>query len=198
MTRLGALPTEYLLGDLTLSLLIGSAVLLVAVAAVRVSVRSGLPSLLVFLAIGLSLGESGLGITFDSEELTQVLGYAALVLILAEGGLTTRFSSIRASVAPAAVLSTVGVVVSVAVVAVAVRFVLQLDWTVALLIGAILSSTDAAAVFSVLRKVPLPHRVTGVLEAESGINDAPVVLMVSALASAAAPGRPDQIGRAHV
>ena len=110
MTRLGALPTEYLLGDLTLSLLIGSAVLLVAVAAVRLSVRSGLPSLLVFLAIGLALGESGLGITFDSEELTQVLGYAALVLILAEGGLTTKYSSIRSAVAPAAALSTVGVV----------------------------------------------------------------------------------------
>jgi potassium/hydrogen antiporter len=187
VTRLGALPTEYLLSDLTLSLLIGSAVLLVAVAAVRLSVRSGLPSLLVFLAIGLGLGESGLGITFDSEELTQVLGYAALVLILAEGGLTTRFSSIRSSVAPAAVLSTVGVVVSVAVVAVAARFVLELDWTVALLIGAILSSTDAAAVFSVLRTVPLPRRLSGMLEAESGFNDAPVVILVVALASETLP-----------
>ncbi|MEP6629535.1 MAG: potassium/proton antiporter [Lapillicoccus sp.] len=187
MTRLGVLPTEYLLGDLTLSLLIGSAVLLVAVAAVRLSVRSGLPSLLVFLAIGLALGESGLGITFDSEELTQVLGYAALVLILAEGGLTTKYSSIRSAVAPAAVLSTVGVVVSVAVVAVAARFVLQLDWTVALLIGAILSSTDAAAVFSVLRTVPLPRRLAGMLEAESGFNDAPVVILVVALASATVP-----------
>ncbi len=187
MTGLGVLPTEYLLGDLTLSLLIGSGVLLVAVAAVRLSVRSGLPSLLVFLGIGLALGESGLGITFDSEELTQVLGYAALVLILAEGGLTTKYSSIRTAIAPAAVLSTIGVVVSVAVVAVAARFVLQLDWTVALLIGAILSSTDAAAVFSVLRTVPLPPRLAGMLEAESGFNDAPVVILVVALASETLP-----------
>ena len=97
MTRLAPVPSEFLLDDLTWSLLIGSAVLLVAVAAVRISVRSGLPSLLIFLAIGLLLGESGLGITFDSEELTQVLGYSALVLILAEGGLTTRWGDAPAS-----------------------------------------------------------------------------------------------------
>ena len=187
MTRLAPVPTDFVLDDLTWSLLIGSAVLLVAVAAVRISVRSGLPSLLIFLGIGLLLGENGLGIGFDSEELTQVLGYCALVLILAEGGLTTRWSSIRKSVAPAAVLSTVGVFVSVGVVAVAARYVLNLDWTVALLIGAILSSTDAAAVFSVLRTVPLPRRLSGMLEAESGFNDAPVVILVVALAAQSVP-----------
>ena len=187
MTRLAPVPTDFVLDDLTWSLLIGSAVLLVAVAAVRISVRSGLPSLLIFLGIGLLLGENGLGIGFDSEELTQVLGYCALVLILAEGGLTTRWSSIRQSVAPAAVLSTVGVFVSVGVVAVAARYVLNLDWTVALLIGAILSSTDAAAVFSVLRTVPLPRRLSGMLEAESGFNDAPVVILVVALAAESVP-----------
>jgi cell volume regulation protein A len=187
VTRLAPVPTDFVLDDLTWSLLIGSAVLLVAVAAVRISVRSGLPSLLIFLGIGLLLGENGLGIGFDSEELTQVLGYCALVLILAEGGLTTRWSSIRKSVAPAAVLSTVGVFVSVGVVAVAARYVLNLDWTVALLIGAILSSTDAAAVFSVLRTVPLPRRLSGMLEAESGFNDAPVVILVVALAAESVP-----------
>ena len=187
MTRLAPVPTDFVLDDLTWSLLIGSAVLLVAVAAVRISVRSGLPSLLIFLGIGLLLGENGLGISFDSEELTQVLGYCALVLILAEGGLTTRWSGIRKSVAPAAVLSTVGVFVSVGVVAVAARYVLNLDWTVALLIGAILSSTDAAAVFSVLRTVPLPRRLSGMLEAESGFNDAPVVILVVALAAESVP-----------
>jgi len=187
VTRLAPVPTDFVLDDLTWSLLIGSAVLLVAVAAVRISVRSGLPSLLIFLGIGLLLGENGLGISFDSEELTQVLGYCALVLILAEGGLTTRWSGIRNSVAPAAVLSTVGVFVSVGVVAVAARYVLNLDWTVALLIGAILSSTDAAAVFSVLRTVPLPRRLSGMLEAESGFNDAPVVILVVALAAQSVP-----------
>ena len=82
-------------------------------------------------------------------------------------------------------LSTVGVVVSVVVVAVAAHFFLHCRWTIALLIGAILTSTDAAAVFSVLRRVPLPRRITGMLEAESGFNDAPVVILVTALAAAA-------------
>lgn len=188
MTRLGTVPAEFQVTDLTTSLLVGSIVLLVAISAVRLSVRSGLPSLLLFLGIGLLLGEAGLGVTFDNAALTQVLGYSALVLILAEGGLTTTWTSIRASVAPAAVLSTVGVFVSVLAVAVAARFVLRIDWPVALLVGAILSSTDAAAVFSVLRTVPLPRRLAGMLEAESGFNDAPVVILVVALASEAIPG----------
>jgi cell volume regulation protein A len=186
------LPTEFMLDDLTTSLLLGSVVLLLAVVAARLSVRSGLPSLLLFLGIGLALGESGFGIRFDSESLTQVLGYAALVLILAEGGLTTRWSSIRESVAPAVVISTIGVVVSVAVVGVAARFVLQVEWPVALLVGAIVSSTDAAAVFSVLRTVPLPRRLAGLLEAESGFDDAPVVILVVAFAEQAARGPQSQ------
>ncbi|TQJ52198.1 potassium/proton antiporter [Phycicoccus sp. SLBN-51] len=172
------------LHDLTLALLVGSLVLLVSVAAVRLTVKSGLPSLLLYLAIGLAIGESGFGINFDNTELTQVLGYAALVLILAEGGLSTKWDGIKDSVAPAAALATVGVVVSVAVVGVACRYLLDLPWVTALMVGAILSSTDAAAVFSVLRRVPLPRRITGLLEAESGFNDAPVVIAVTALATA--------------
>lgn len=190
---LGAVPKSgaYDLDDLTRTLLIGSAVLLVAVAAVRLANKSGLPTLLLYLAMGVVLGEAGFGLQFSDPLMTEVLGYSALVLILAEGGLTTQWSAIRRSVVPAMLLSTVGVLISVAVVGVAVHYLLHFDWTTAFLLGAIVSSTDAAAVFSVLRKVPLPHRVTGVLEAESGFNDAPVVLLVSALASAAAPGRPD-------
>ena len=179
----------FTLSELTPALLVGSLVLLVCVAAVRLSVKSGLPSLLIYLGIGLALGEDGFGIRFDSNELTQVLGYAALILILSEGGLSTRWEGIRRSVGPAAVLSTLGVLVSVLVVALAVRFVLRFDWNTALLVGAILSSTDAAAVFSVLRRVPLPRRITGMLEAESGFNDAPVVILVIALAARSAnPG----------
>ncbi|MEO7752322.1 MAG: potassium/proton antiporter [Terracoccus sp.] len=176
------------LDDLTRVLLIGSIVLLVAVAAVRLSVRSGLPSLLIYLGIGLALGNGGLGIEFDDASTTRVLGYAALVLILAEGGLTTSWSNIRRSVAPAAVLSTVGVAVSVLVVAVAAHIFLPLSWTIALLIGAIVTSTDAAAVFAVLRDVPLPRRLSGMLEAEAGFNDAPVVLLVVAFSAQGLPG----------
>ncbi len=177
--------------DLAKALLLGAIVLLVSIAAVRFATRSGLPTLLIYLGIGLVLGESGLGITFSDETLTQVLGYAALVLILAEGGITTKWSTLRPSVLPAAMLSTVGVLVSVAVVGVGAYLLLpHLSWQVSFLLGAVVTSTDAAAVFSVLRKVPLPHRLTSVLEAESGFNDAPVVLLVVALSQAGAPSGP--------
>ncbi len=183
-----AAPGSFSLDDLTAALFVGSLVLVVAVAAVRLSVRSGLPSLLIYLAIGLGLGEAGLGIDFDSAQLTLVLGYAALVLILVEGGITTRWSGIKGSVGPAAVLATVGVAVSVVTVAALAHLFLDLSWEVSLLVGAVVSSTDAAAVFSVLRRVPLPRRVSGMLEAEAGFNDAPVVLLVTALAASLAPG----------
>lgn len=177
--------------DLALVLLLASAVLVISVGAVRLATTSGLPSLLLYLGIGLALGPNGLGVVpFESVQLAQVLGYAALALILVEGGLTTRWSSIRPSVGPALALSTVGVVVSVAVVAVGLRATLHTDWGTSLLLGAILASTDAAAVFSVLRRVPLPRRLSGMLEAESGFNDAPVVLLVTALSLQLA--RPDE------
>ncbi|MDT0320023.1 potassium/proton antiporter [Streptomyces sp. DSM 44918] len=155
-------------------------VLLVAVAAVRLTSRSGLPSLLLYLAIGVMLGRDGLGVEFHDVELTQVLGYAALVVILAEGGLATRWQEIRPALPTAAVLATLGVGVSVGVTALAAHYLVGLDWQAALIMGAVVSSTDAAAVFSVLRRVPLPRRLTGTLEAESGFNDAPVVILVVA------------------
>jgi len=185
----GATAAGFSLDDLTVALLVGSLVLVVAVAAVRLSLGTGLPSLLIYLGIGLVLGEAGLGITYDNQQQTQVLGYAALVLILIEGGITTRWSGIRRSVAPAALLATVGVGVSVLVVGVAAHLLLSWDWQIAFLVAAVLASTDAAAVFSVLRRVPLPRQITGVLEAESGFNDAPVVLLVTALAAGMTPGQ---------
>ncbi|WP_240322593.1 potassium/proton antiporter [Austwickia chelonae] len=172
--------------DLGMWLAIASAVLVVAVAAVRLSTRTGLPSLLIYLLLGVALGPEGLGLEFESMSLTRVLGYLALALILAEGGLTTDWSEIRSSVAPAALLSTAGVGVSIVIVAVAAHLLIGIDWQISLLLGAVLASTDAAAVFSVLRSVPLPRRLTGILEAESGFNDAPVVLVVVALSAQAA------------
>ncbi|CAM5234530.1 MULTISPECIES: potassium/proton antiporter [Streptomyces] len=166
-------------------LLICSIVLLVAVAAVRVSSRSGLPSLLVYLGIGVLMGQDGIGhIQFNSAAMTQVMGYAALVVILAEGGLGTKWKEIRPVLPAASVLATVGVAVSVGVTAAGAHYLVGLEWRQALIIGAVVSSTDAAAVFSVLRKIPLPARVTGTLEAESGFNDAPVVILVVAFSTA--------------
>src|SRR3954453_22627638 len=94
-------------------LLVCSLVLLVAVAAVRISSRSGLPSLLVYLGIGIAMGQDGFGIHFNNAELTQVMGYAALVVILAEGGLGTKWKQIRPALPAASALALVGVAVSV-------------------------------------------------------------------------------------
>jgi potassium/hydrogen antiporter len=168
-------------GDPSLILLLGALVVIAAIVAARIAHRIGLPSLLVFLGLGLALGEAGLGVKFDNAALAEALGLSALVLILAEGGLTTRWARIRPALPAAAALATVGVVVSIVVVAVLCHWLLSLGWRNAFLLGAVLSPTDAAAVFSVLRKLPLPPRLAATLEAESGLNDAPAVLAVSLL-----------------
>jgi potassium/hydrogen antiporter len=169
--------------ELTMVLGIGAAVLLVAVIAVRLTERWGLPSLLLYLAIGVAIGESGLGIRFDNAELTQALGLAALVLILVEGGLTTRWSEVRPSLGLGIALSTVGVAVSIGITGVALHYLLGFDWRLALLWGAVLAPTDAAAVFSVLRRIGVRRRLVGALELESGFNDAPCYIAVVLLAS---------------
>ncbi len=169
-------------------LLVAALVTLVAILAVRLSASVGLPSLLFFLALGVLLGESGLGIQFEDAELAHALGFAALALILAEGGLTTNWPQMRPSIRLGTSLATVGVAVSVAVVATGAYFILGLPWELAVLLGAVCSPTDAAAVFSVLRVVPLPQRLTGALEAESGLNDAPTVVLVTLISTGAAAG----------
>ncbi|MDO9497470.1 MAG: cation:proton antiporter, partial [Nocardioides sp.] len=167
-------------------LLLGSAVTLMAVLAVRVSTRAGLPSLLIYLLMGVLLGEAGVGITFEDAELAHALGFGALVLILAEGGLTTNWREIRPAMRLGVSLATLGFSVSVAVVATASHYLFGLSWETAVLLGAVTSATDAAAVFSVLRVVPLPRKLTGSLEAESGLNDAPTVVLVTLISSGAA------------
>ena len=164
-------------------LLVGSGVLLLAILAVRLSVAVGLPSLLVYLFMGVLLGEAGLGMTFNDAAAAHALGFAALMLILAEGGLTTSWAEMRPVMPLGLSLATVGVAASVAVMAVAGHYVFGLSWQLAVLLGAVTSPTDAAAVFSVLRRVPLPRRLTASLEAESGLNDAPTVVLVSLISA---------------
>ncbi|SDO75965.1 cell volume regulation protein A [Klenkia soli] len=165
----------------TIALAVGALVVLTAALALRLSDKLGLPALLIYLALGVALGESGAGVQFEDVELTQTLGVAALVVILAEGGLTTRWSDVRRAVGPGLTLATVGVVVSIVVTAAVAVWLLDFSWTFALLLGAVVSSTDAAAVFATLRRLPLPRRMAAALEMESGLNDAPVILLVLVL-----------------
>jgi cell volume regulation protein A len=174
----------------TVALAVGALVVLVAAVALRLADRVGLPSLLIYLALGLALGESGLGVQFEDFSLTQTLGVAALVVILAEGGLTTRWNDVRRAIGPGLSLATIGVAVSVVVMAAVTVWLLDFGWGFAVLLGAVISSTDAAAVFASLRRLPLPRRMAAALEAESGLNDAPVILLVAVLAERLTGGTP--------
>lgn len=169
--------------DLNVVLLIGAVVVIAAIVAARLAHSAGLPGLLVFLGLGLVLGESGIGIRFDDAALAEALGLCALVLILAEGGLTTDLRLARAGAPAALALATVGVAVTSVIVTVAAHWCLGMAWRQSLLLGAVLAPTDAAAVFSVLRKLPLPPAVAGILEGESGLNDPPSVLAVTLLSA---------------
>jgi cell volume regulation protein A len=166
--------------------LVGAVVTLAAILAVRVSAGMGLPSLLIYLLIGVVLGEGGpFAIPFEDAQLAHALGFGALAIFLAEGGLTTDWRQVRPSIRLGLSLATLGVAVSVAIVAVGAHYLLGLPWELAILLGAICSPTDAAAVFSVLRALPLPKRLTGALEAESGLNDAPTVVLVGVISTGA-------------
>jgi len=179
------MPVTFDVHELDSFVLVGALVTLAAILAVRMSAKAGLPSLLIYLLMGVVLGESVLGIDFEDYQLAHALGFGALVVILAEGGVTTDWPEVRRSMRLGMALATLGVVVSLGVMAVAGHFLLGLPWELAVLLGAVCSPTDSAAVFSVLRTVPLPRRLTGVLEAESGLNDAPTVVIVTLISSGA-------------
>ncbi|MDV3221843.1 potassium/proton antiporter [Intrasporangium sp.] len=169
--------------DLNTLLVAAAAIVLLGVSAVRLSTRAGLPSLLLYLAIGVAIGESGLGIRFDDVQLTQVLSTVALAVILAEGGLTTNLSVVRPVLSVSLVLATIGVGISVAVTSWIAWLILDVDLRTALLLGAVVSSTDAAAVFAVMRALPMRARTRATLEAESGFNDPPVIILVTLVVS---------------
>jgi cell volume regulation protein A len=149
----------------------------------RASMRLRIPVTLVFLLIGMAAGSEGIGrIAFENYRLAFRLGSAALILILFDGGLNTPITVVRHVLRPAAALATVGVVGTAALVS-ALAHWLGLPWSSALLLGAVVSSTDAAAVFSVLRSsgIHLKRRVGGTLELESGANDPMAVILTTML-----------------
>jgi potassium/hydrogen antiporter len=166
--------------SLELILLTGSILILVSAAMTRFSDNFGVPVLLLFLAIGMLAGSEGPGgIYFDDAGLAQTIGIIALVVILFAGGLETRWSDVRPVFWKATSLSTLGVLVTAVAVGVFAMYVLNLSLLCGLLLGAIVSSTDAAAVFSVLRSrnVHLGGRLKPLLELESGSNDPMAVFL---------------------
>lgn len=170
--------------DLPAVLVAASAVVILAIVGVRFAGKLGLPGLLLYLVIGLVIGWVFPGINFNDAGLAVVLASTALVFILAHGGLTTRTSSLRPVLAPALMLATVGVTISILVVAMPLIW-FGVDPVIAILFGAVLAPTDAAAVFSVLRRVPVSPKLRAALEGEAGFNDAPVVVLVTLVAGGA-------------
>lgn len=155
----------------TLILVVG-AILLAAVAAAAVAGRAGVPVLVAFLGLGMLLGSDGPGgIEFDDAHLARTVGIVGLAIILFEGGITTPWRAIRPVLVPATMLSTVGVVVTTGITAAIAKLVFPLSWSTSFLLGAVVASTDAAAVFSTLRVTNVRRRLARVLEAESGAND---------------------------
>jgi len=160
--------------------LVASGLLLLGVVASRLSSRLGIPGLLVFLAVGMLAGSDGPGgIDFDNADLAQTLGVVALAFILFAGGISTVWDEVRPVLSQGAALATFGVVITALVSGVAASWAFDLPIETGLLIGAIISSTDAAAVFSVLRSrsVSLRGRLRPLLELESGSNDPMAVFL---------------------
>ncbi|MDR2260934.1 MAG: potassium/proton antiporter [Azoarcus sp.] len=164
--------------------LVGGLLLFVSVLASTLSARLGLPLLLLFLIVGMLAGGDGPGgIRFDDYHAASLISSLALAVILLDGGLRTRLSSLRVALWPAAVLATWGVIGTTVVLGVFVIKFFGVDWRMGMLLAAIVGSTDAAAVFSLLRNsgVRLNERVKSTLEIESGANDPMAILLVTAL-----------------
>lgn len=164
--------------------LLGDALLFLSVVSTTLSARLGMPLLLVFLAVGMLAGEEGVGgIAFNNVVMANFISQLALAVILLDGGLRTQLSSFRIALKPASVLASWGVFATVLPLGLFATFYLGLDWKFGVLMAAIVGSTDAGAVFSLLRNsgVRLNERVQATLEIESGANDPMAVFLVTAL-----------------
>ena len=165
-------------------ILLGGLLLLLSVFAGAVSARLGAPLLLAFLGLGMLAGEDGPGhIRFDDFRTSYLIGSAALAVILFDGGLATKWGDVRNLIWPSALLATIGVVVTAGIVGATAHYGFAIPWLDALLLGAVVAPTDAAAVVSVLhmQKLNLRPRIAAVLEVESGLNDPMAVFTTLAL-----------------
>ena len=162
------------LDSVSIAILLGSVLVMAGILSSLLALRFGAPLLLVFLFVGMAAGENGPGgIRFDDVRATYLVGSLALALILFDGGLRTRFQSIRTVLAPSIVLATVGVLLTALITAPVAKYGLDIGWAEALLVGAVVASTDAAAVFLLVHTqgLRLRPRVGATLEVESGTND---------------------------
>src|SRR5215470_8688051 len=162
------------LDTVSLTIMFAALLVLAGILSSLVALRCGSPLLLVFLLVGMLAGESGPGgIRFDDVRATYLVGAMALALILFDGGLRTRLQTIRHVLAPAGLLATVGVMLTAALTAPVAHYVLGVGWIEAMLAGAVVASTDAAAVFLLIhgRGLRLRPRVGAALEVESATND---------------------------
>lgn len=172
-----------MLEPLVVIILVASALLILAVLTSLVAYRIGAPLLLVFLALGLAVGEDGLGIEFDNAPAAFFIGSVALAVILFDSGFNTRFQTVSRAAGPALVLASAGVLLTTGLVGVVTHYLSGLSWTASFLLGAIVSSTDAAAVFFLLRVggLKIRERVRATLEVESGSNDPMAVFLTITL-----------------
>lgn len=163
-------------------ILIGAGLIALSILSSTFAYRFGTPLLLVFLGIGLIAGEDGLGVVFNDADQAYFIGSLALAVILFDSGFGTRVQTLRRAAAPSFILATVGVFLTTVLVGAAARLLFDLPWLYALLMGAIISSTDAAAVFFLLRTggVKIYKRVRSMLEVESGSND-PMAIFLTVL-----------------
>lgn len=153
-------------------ILLVALLLIVSVLVTKFSSRLGVPSLVLFIGVGMIVGSDGLNfIYFDDASIAQLIGVFALIIILFEGGLQTKWKTIKPILPSATILATLGVLITSFVVGFAAKYILDLSWLEGFLVGSIVGSTDAAAVFSVLKEKNIKGNVKATLEAESGTND---------------------------
>lgn len=169
------------------TLLIGSILLFVSIVVGKTGYRFGVPTLLLFLVVGMIFGSDGLGLQFHNAKEAQFIGMVALSIILFSGGMDTKFREIKPILGPGIVLSTVGVLLTALFTGLFIWWLSGMSWTniylpitTSLLLAATMSSTDSASVFAILRsqKMNLKHNLRPMLELESGSND-PMAYMLT-------------------
>ncbi|WP_292898070.1 MULTISPECIES: potassium/proton antiporter [unclassified Nitratireductor] len=176
--------------------LVGTTLVLFAAFSSVIAFRFGAPLLLIFLGIGLAAGTDGLGLDFDNAAIAYFIGSLALAVILFDSGFGTSIAAFRQAAAPAIILATIGVLLTAGLVGVAAYYVTGFSWLESFLLGATVASTDAAAVFFLLRvgNISVRERVRSTLEVESGSNDPIAIFLTLSLVGLIAGGEAIKAG----